>query len=205
MQTMTEQILFTVLGVFVGSMVAWFALRSKNNQSEDTRRIEEQINNLQQIIGNQMNQFGQHITQNMDRHKDFIANRVSATEKSVRSVSAGLGKLEQATTNLQRTSDEIASFQQMLKSPKVRGSFGEVLLANLLAEVLPHDRFELQYTFSSTGEIADSIIRLQDGYIVAVDAKFPLAGYEIYMNEKDPDRKATARKVFMRDIKKTHY
>ncbi len=90
----------------------------------------------------------------------------------------------------------------MLKSPKVRGSFGEVLLGNLLNEVLPQDRFDLQYLFRSTGEIADSIIRLQDGYIVAVDAKFPLAGYEVYMNEKEIEQKAALRKVFMRDIKK---
>src|SRR3989338_5128241 len=120
-----------------------------------------------------------------------MASRLSSAEQTVRSVSAGLGKLEQATATLQKTSDEIVSFQHLLKAPKIRGSFGEVLLGNLLAEVLPHDRYELQYPFAEGREIADSIIRLQDGYIVAIDAKFPFANYEAFMNEKDEDEKSS--------------
>src|SRR5581483_1782690 len=89
----------------------------------------------------------------------------------------------------------------MLRNPKVRGSFGEVLLGNLLGAVLPSDRFFLQHTLAS-GDIADAMIQLQDGYCVCIDAKFPLANYELYSQESEPGPQKLARSAFVRDVKK---
>ncbi len=203
---MTEQILFLLLGLVGGAVVVWFWLQRAKNPPID---IQTHIITLHKVMGEHLDRISQHVdrrlqenVQAVNESKNFLANRVSAAEQSVRSVTAGLSKLYQATTALQKTSDEIASFQQMLKSPKVRGSFGEVLLNNLLGEVLPRGRFELQYTFASSGEIADAMIRLQDGHIVAIDAKFPLANYEAFMNERDDARRSALRKAFIRDVKK---
>lgn len=131
----------------------------------------------------------------MNESKSFMAQRVNE-------VSLSLGRLAQATDALQLTSQEIASFQQMLKSPKIRGSFGEVLLSNLLAAVLPHDRFTLQATLPGSGCIADAIIQLQDGYCVAIDAKFPLTNYEAYAMATTEAARQRARSLFVRDVKK---
>lgn len=131
----------------------------------------------------------------MNESKSFMAQRVNEVSKS-------LGRLSHATDALQATSAEIASFQHMLKSPKIRGSFGEVLLGNLLAAVLPQDRYALQYSLPSSGYIADATIQLQDGYLVAVDAKFPLANYEIYSTAPTPADRQRARTLFLKDVKK---
>jgi DNA recombination protein RmuC len=53
-----------------------------------------------------------------------------------------------------------------------------------------------------SGEIADAIIKLQDGYVVAVDAKFPLSHFETYAKEKDDHVKTKLRTALMRDLKK---
>jgi DNA recombination protein RmuC len=90
----------------------------------------------------------------------------------------------------------------MLKHPKIRGGFGEALLANLLADVLPHDRYQVQYTFPGTGDIVDAVIMLQDGFKVSVDAKFPLANYQLMVLADDPVQKKAIRRLFFRDIKK---
>ncbi len=202
---MSEQILFAVLGLVFGGGIAWFFARGR----QQTNQTPDYLVQMQQQLHTQMDRLTQQVdrrlrenTHAMNESKDFLANRVSAAEQSVRSVSAGLGKLEQATTNLQKTSDEIVSFQKLLKSPKIRGSFGEVLLNSLLAEILPHDRFELQYTLPSSGEIADAVIHLQDGHIVAIDSKFPLANYELFMNEENKELKKQLRKEWIRDVKK---
>lgn len=201
---MTEQILFIILGVGVGAVFVWLLLRQKNDGGEQNHVLQ-----MQQVISDQMERMSQQMDRRLQENvramhesKEFLANRVSSAERSVRSVSAGLGKLEQATQMLQKTSDEISSFQTMLKSPKVRGSFGEVLLGNLMGEVLPRDRFELQYLLRGSGEIADAIIRLQDGHIVAVDAKFPLANYEIFIHEQEEGQRNRLRKEWIRDVKK---
>jgi DNA recombination protein RmuC len=138
----------------------------------------------------------------MNESKSFLVERVSTTERAVQSVNAGLGKLQQITTDLQRTNQEIAHFQQLLEHPKVRGSFGEVLLSHMLADVLPQDHYELQYAFQGRNEIADAIIRLHDGYIVAVDAKFPLANYINSTQAPTDSERHAAERLFRRDVKK---
>ncbi|MEX1112581.1 MAG: DNA recombination protein RmuC [Candidatus Andersenbacteria bacterium] len=203
---MTEQVLLIIIGAAFGAAIIWLLVGRRSHQGDNTN---DQLAVMQRLMAEQLDRMGQQVDRRLQENvlatnesKDFLANRVSAAERSVRSVSAGLGKLAEATTTLQKTSDEIASFQTMLKSPKIRGSFGEVLLGNLMAEVLPLDRFEQQYTMRSSGDIADAIIRLQDGYIVAVDAKFPLANYEAFVHEQEEDRKIRLRKEWLRDVKK---
>jgi len=90
----------------------------------------------------------------------------------------------------------------MLKVPKVRGGFGEVLLENMLGDALPHNRYKTQYTFKTTGEICDAVIFLLDNKIVGIDSKFPLENFERYFNEKDEKTKESYYKVFIRDVKK---
>jgi len=203
---MTAQTIFLALGGLVaGAAITWW-LTSRRRGGDDAANI---VNQLQHHVTERLDRVTEQVDQRLrentraiNESKSFITDRVSSTERSVREVTASLSKLENATTALKSTADEISSFQQLLKSPKVRGGFGEVLLTNLLAEVLPRDWYDTQHTMPSTGEIADAIIRLQDGYIVAVDAKFPLANYEAYAHEKDPAAKKRAASALVRDIKK---
>lgn len=194
-----------LLGIALGAGVVWLLARSRSGGHRAPSQIEELQHSISDRLDNMNEQLNHRLRENvhaMNESKSFLAQRVSSTERTVREVSAGLGKLEQATSALQRTNEEIASFQNMLRNPKVRGSFGEVLLNNLLADVLPHDRYVAQYTFSDTNNIADAIIRLQDGFIVAIDAKFPLANYEAYQQAQEEHTKKRARKIFINDIKK---
>lgn len=196
---MQNEILFALGGLVVGGIAIWF-LRERRTPSAPIEIMSMMSSQLDRMMADMNHRLEQNVMA-MNESKSFIASRVSATERTVREVSAGLGKLEHATAALHKTNQEISAFQQMLKSPKIRGSFGEVFLGNLLSDVLPTDRYELQYTFSDTGDTADAIIRLQDGYIVAVDAKFPLANYEA-LSHASGDAQDSLRKQFIRDVKK---
>ncbi|MBI3420539.1 MAG: DNA recombination protein RmuC [Candidatus Sungbacteria bacterium] len=199
---MANEILFLLGGLIAGAVILWVVVGRKRPGSgaSDNEVMAMMAARLDRMMADMNHRLEQNVSA-MNESKSFIASRVSATERTVREVASGLGKLETATAALHKTNQEISAFQQMLKSPKIRGSFGEVLLGNLLGDVLPTDRFELQYTFSDTGETADAIIRLQDGYIVAVDAKFPLANYEA-LSHADADSQDGLRKQFIRDVKK---
>jgi len=203
---MSTDVILLGVGLLVGGAVVWWLTRrvqgARNGTDEQLTKIQNQMS---QNLNTVMEQVDRRLAQNvqaMNESKSFLASRVSDTERTVREVSSGLGRLTQATSALQKSTEDISSFQQLLKSPKVRGSFGEVMLNNLLADVLPADRFEVQSRFGSTGEIADAVIKLQDGYVVAVDAKFPLANYETQMKQEDPLARKKARAALMRDIKK---
>lgn len=186
----------------IGAAIVWFMARRGQKVGEGDASLRQHLQERFDHMSTHLDRRLQENVHAMNESKSFLAQRVSSAERTVREVSTTLNKLEHATTALKNSTDEISSFQNLLKSPKVRGSFGEVLLTNLLSDVLPHDRFATQYTFPATNEIADAIIRLQDGYIVAIDAKFPLSNYETYARTDDREQKARLQAGVVKDIKK---
>jgi len=201
-QPVTQQILILIFGLSTGLAAAWLIFRRRPLSDSSFHQLEQA---LAARLDNITTQIERRLSDNVraiNESKSFISNQLNHSERTARDVSVGLGKLEQATAALQRTNQEISSFQNMLKHPKIRGGFGEVLLGNLLADVLPHDRYQLQYTFPGVGDIADAVILLQDSYKVAVDAKFPLANYQLMVNAVDAADKKNMRRAFLRDIKK---
>lgn len=176
-------------------LVVWLLMRW---QAAAQRTLQERLDRMTESLDRRLREN----VAAMNESKAFLTDRVSASERTAREVSLGLGKLEHATAALKASTDEISSFQNLLRSPKIRGSFGEVLLTNLLSDMLPHDRYVTQYRLPSTGEIADAIIKLQDGHIVAIDAKFPLANFDRYAREQDADTRRKFRQEVARDLKR---
>ena len=122
----------------------------------------------------------------------------SASEASTQ-IHERLGKLDKATTQMNERARDLARLEQALRPPKARGGFGEMLLANLLADTFPADKYSLQYGFK-TGERVDAVIRL-DRALVPIDAKFPLDNFQ-RMVEADSDAERELHvKQFCRDIK----
>jgi len=204
---MASEIAWLVGGLIVGAVAIWLAMRGRGGS--DSKTVASRLDQITQHLDARL----QENVAAINETKSFVTDRVSSNERAVREVGAKndqtmrelntrLGRLDQATNTLHQANQEIVSFQNMLKHPKIRGGFGEVLLGNLLADVLPNDRYQLQHRMASTGEIADAVVLLQDGYLVAVDAKFPLANYQTYIQAEDADRRLALRKIFLRDIKK---
>ena len=66
-----------------------------------------------------------------------------------------------------------------------RGILGEIQLENLLANVLPPELFQMQYSFSNN-EIVDAIIKVGE-YIIPIDAKFSLDNYNKMIETEEID------------------
>jgi DNA recombination protein RmuC len=113
-------------------------------------------------------------------------------------VQASLGSLEQATQQVFSVGKDIASLQDLLRAPKMRGAIGELFLADLLSQILPARHYTLQHCFKG-GEIVDAVIRI--GKLVPVDSKFPLENFRRISEAQGPER-AAARRRFVQDVKK---
>jgi len=68
------------------------------------------------------------------------------------------------------------TLEGILGGAKSRGSLGEVTLERLLEDSLPSTQYAMQYAFPS-GEVADTVIKLRDKKLMAIDSKFPLDAY----------------------------
>src|SRR5215216_241832 len=143
------------------------------------------------------------ITETLDRRLSAIDTKVDrrfehASETS-RQIHEQLGRIGQTNEQMLERAKDLSRLQDALRPPKARGGFGEHLLANLLADTFPRDKYQLQYTFKS-GERVDAVIRL-DRSLVPVDAKFPLDNFQRLVEAEADAQRELHAKQFARDVK----
>lgn len=129
-----------------------------------------------------------------------VGERIADTTRVFGEVKESLGRLTQRTEQIQEVGKNISSLQDLLRAPKFRGGFGEFLLERLLADILPHDNYSLQYKFRN-GEAVDAVIRI-GGNLVPIDSKFPLEDFERMIAAESEEEQTALRKQFTRTIKK---
>jgi DNA recombination protein RmuC len=140
--------------------------------SDAMRRKQETVNQQLAQVTNQVNAQLAQVMQQLQKSTDTMSSRLDNAARVFSEVNKGLGSLGEATKKVFEVSKDIASLQEILRSPKLRGGLGELLLGDLLAQILPPAHFTLQHRFKS-GEAVDAVIKL--GWnLVPVDAKFPL-------------------------------
>ena len=82
---------------------------------------------------------------------------------------------------------------------KQRGVLGEIQLENLLANVLPPQLFQMQYSFKNK-EAVDAIVKGGE-YIIPIDAKFSLDNYNKMIESSNKEELVDLEKKFKSDIK----
>ena len=128
-----------------------------------------------------------------------VDRRLAGMTETSTKIHDRLGKVDEATAQLNERAKDFQRFEQMLRPPKARGGVGELLLKQLLGDVLPADKFTLQHGFSS-GERVDAVIRL-DGALIPIDAKFPLDNFQRFVEAEDEVTRELHAKTFARDVK----
>jgi len=128
-----------------------------------------------------------------------VDRRLESATRTATEIHQELGKLGEANTQMLERARDLARLEQALRPPKARGGFGELLLGNLLADMFPPDKYELQHTFRS-GDRVDAVIRL-DRSLVPVDAKFPLDNFHRLLDAEGEAERELHGKQFARDVK----
>jgi DNA recombination protein RmuC len=128
-----------------------------------------------------------------------VGQQIAYTTKVFGEVKKDLGELTAQTKQIQEVGKNISSLQDLLRAPKFRGGFGELLLERLLADMLPHDNYSLQYKFRN-GETVDAVIQI-GGNLVPIDSKFPLEDFQRILAVESEEEQAALRKQFIRRIK----
>jgi DNA recombination protein RmuC len=129
-----------------------------------------------------------------------VGERIADTTKVFGEVKEKLGELTQRAAQIQEVGNNISSLHDILRAPKLRGGFGELLLERLLADILPQDNYSLQYKFNNGG-IVDAVIRI-GGNLVPVDSKFPMEDFERLAKAESEKEQAALRRQFIHTIKK---
>ncbi len=175
--------------------------------SQTLTHMHEQLTGQSLQMNQQMGQLIQEMHAQLGKMGEQIQNatgqmglRLDHTALVVGEVQQNLGALSKATEKVYEVGKDIASLQEILKAPKLRGILGEFFLGELLTQILPTSYFTLQYPFKS-GEIVDALIHLGKGG-VPVDSKFPLENFKRMIESSSEEERRGYRKKFSQDVKK---
>ncbi len=114
-----------------------------------------------------------------------------------------LALIDEAQKKITALSVDVVSLQEILVDKRSRGAFGEVQLAQLVANVMPPQSFALQHRLRN-GRIADCALFLPYPIgTICIDSKFPLEAFRFMTDSSraEVDRKR-AEGQFKQDIRK---
>ncbi len=172
----------------------------QNQIHAGAEQTSQQVEGMQKLLRDEMHQMNEQMSRALADGSRSVGERWDNTARVISDVRQRLGQMDEANKRIFDIGREIAELQQSLKAPKLRGSMGEYMLTELLAQVLPEQSFDTQYKFKG-GETVDAVIKLKMG-IVAIDAKFPLDNFKRIFSVTDEREKNAAGKLFIRDVKK---
>ena len=123
-----------------------------------------------------------------------LRERIDTLNRDSTEMLAGLARqMELLTQSQQQASDETRKLAGALRSPAVRGRWGEMQLRRVveMAGMVEYCDFEEQVAVEAEGGRLrpDMIIRLPNERVIVVDAKTPLAAYLDSLEEQDEARR----------------
>jgi DNA recombination protein RmuC len=178
-------------------------------QQIDQLRVQfgQVLDNSTQLIQQQLGQILGHVNERLKENGEVLqqtqktlGERLDNAARVVGDVQKSLGGLEEANRKIYEVGKDIASLQEILRAPKLRGGLGEFFLEDLLTQILPPDHFSIQYSFRS-GEKVDAVIKLGSS-LVPVDSKFPLENFKRILEATTDDEKTRAKRQFVADVRK---
>ena len=167
------------------------------------RSLDSNAQSIQQQLGQMLGHVNDRLRENaqvLNQTQYSLGERLDNAARVVGDVQRSLGGLAEANRKIYEVGKDIASLQEILRAPKLRGGLGEFFLEDLLAQILPQQHFSTQHRFRS-GDKVDAVIKL-GASLVPVDAKFPLENFKRILEAASDEDKKRAKKQFVADVKK---
>lgn len=165
----------------------------KQDMIELNRTVETLRENLHKTLGDGLDK-------NQALMRDTLTKQLGESAKLIADVTTRLTKLDETNRQVKDVANDLRSLQNILQNPKQRGVLGEYFLQTVLDNVLPPDRFSMQYRFKN-GDIVDAVIFLDKNKVLPIDSKFSLENYNRLVEETDNDKRDLIAKQIKIDLK----
>ena len=190
-------IAINIIGFCVIAILIYFF--SRKIAGAASKESEEKINALRREWGDTLSKNTELILNQLASVNSGVGQRLDSAARVFGDVQKSLGILDEKAQQIHDVGKDIASLQEILKAPKMRGGLGELFLESLLAQIMPSkDFYELQHCFK-TGERVDAVINI-GSRMVPVDSKFPLESFKRFVDVQTDEDKKRAKKEFIKAV-----
>lgn len=173
-------------------------------QAQDLAVLQTQVKDIVAITNQQLDAVRQAMQERLQHLSGSMSQELGQQGQVMLQMRGQLGGLAEAAKNMQAIGEDIASLQDILRAPKLRGNLGELFLEEILRQVLPQDAYEMQYRLAAVDKrshvTVDAVIRLAE-HLVPIDSKFPLESFQRLLNSQD-DEQVARRREFLTVVRK---
>ena len=187
--------------VLAGSLFGIYFLIKKQinkNSLDNSKEIESK---LESFIEAFKLTSAENLNKQLQDSKQDQKNMEIRFSETINKLTKELEKIKGTNEQVLTFANQMKTLEKILGNQKQRGILGEIQLENLLANVLPPELFQMQYSFNN-GEAVDAVIKVGE-FIIPIDAKFSLDNYNkmIESDETETDKLNDLEKKFKNDIK----
>ncbi len=169
------EVLIAVALVVLIVLVVILLLRGQQREDVSAKldaSLQQQFLNFQTNLHNELGATKAEVANS----KDVMANNAIETLKTIKDMGATIQKIVQQQEQTEKLGQ---SLKDLMQQPKLRGSYGEAILEEMLERILPKGIWEKQYAIDGQ-ERVDAIVKMKD-VVIPIDAKFPRSDYCRYL------------------------
>ena len=172
---------------------AYMMMRPKKQEPDEKYLVlHQRFDALSQIVSSQLQQnreasdkasatVSQLINEQLERSRQASERATLTVSQQVQSFTQNMTQIQENMKQMHESVKSVSSFQDIFKSPKLRGIWGEASLEAALNQYFPKDMYELQHYFKS-GEAVDAVLNLPNGLVLPIDSKFNWENFEKLVN-----------------------
>ncbi len=176
------------------------------NIKVENENLKKQIQIIQENIEKNLKEMSSYNEKKINEMQNMIneklkENIVESLEKAFQNINQNMKSLQGELIKISSVSTEVNSLRKVLSANKTAGTWGEVMLRDILNDILGSEFFEEQKMIKKdVSEKVDFAIKIPSAndqtIILPIDSKFNLGKYEEYINCDEFDKKSKREEFF---------
>lgn len=188
---MQESLLFilSIAFILIGGVAAFFWFKKSRVDEKQTELIKDLERRITDLMINQLREI-----------RDNVDGTSQAMNRQISSFTRETVQIREELKQVQETMKSISSFQEIFRTPKLRGEWGEANLGHILSECFPKELCISNYSFSSGAQV-EFALKLPNKKLLPIDAKFFSDNFVKMKEAKTEEEKDELQKKLIQDIK----
>ena len=176
------------------------ALAVRDSLSAQLQAAQQGTQGQVELLARSVSELRTELSRALGATEQQLTTQAGTTHRTLTDLSRQLGALGEQSQRIGDLAKDIGSLQDLLRAPKARGGFGELLLERLLHDALPATAYEIQYTYRD-GSRVDAIVRYA-GRLVPIDAKFPNETWAAVTSAADEQERRAKKRAFLQQVRR---